>query len=73
MLALSLLRRQRRRRLAASRAAGENNRQKRCTNVIQISTLNSGDLGDCSRTSCLRTLSLSGRANSGQAAQYVLG
>ena len=69
MLAFCLLGRERRRRPATRDATGKSSRQKRCTNAIPISTLNSGDLRDCSLTSCSRIFSLSGRADSGQAAE----
>ncbi len=68
MLAFSLLELERRRRATTS-YAGKSGRQKHCPNAFPISMLNSGNLVDYSRTSCLRILSLSGRANPGQATQ----
>jgi hypothetical protein len=68
VLAFSLLLRQRRRRSAA-RHAGKSSEQKRCTNAIPISMLNLGDLGGLQSYFMPRNFSLSGRANSGQAAQ----
>ena len=46
MLAFCLLGRERRHR-PATRYAGKSSGQKRCTNAIPISTLDSGNLGDC--------------------------